>query len=154
MYNEHNDSYYYGGYNCKRSSPTLGTTSRPLSYNNLKFALFWGTFDLLCYEIWEQEVESLFYSYCVREDEKRMGLKPIKTWSLIKQALRIKFEVVNHERQGKGQSKVKFMESSMVEEFPKIKEFSQAKIEESHKNPYSGRDIQRGNLLYHELEEH
>ncbi|KAI5676624.1 hypothetical protein M9H77_07574 [Catharanthus roseus] len=30
MYNEHNDSYSYRGYNYRRSSQTLGTTSRPL----------------------------------------------------------------------------------------------------------------------------
>ncbi|KAI5663057.1 hypothetical protein M9H77_22380 [Catharanthus roseus] len=38
MYNEHNDSYNYGGCNSTRSSQTLGTTSIPLSYNNLKLS--------------------------------------------------------------------------------------------------------------------
>ncbi|KAI5663504.1 hypothetical protein M9H77_22827 [Catharanthus roseus] len=44
----------------------------------------------------------------------------------------IKCEVVNHERQGQGQSKVKFMELSMVKESLQVKELSQAKIEEGH----------------------
>ncbi|KAI5683195.1 hypothetical protein M9H77_04423 [Catharanthus roseus] len=42
MYSEHNDSYNYRVYNCKRSSQTLGTTSRPFNYNNLKL-LFCGS---------------------------------------------------------------------------------------------------------------
>ncbi|KAI5653947.1 hypothetical protein M9H77_31134 [Catharanthus roseus] len=45
-----------------------------------------------------------------------MGLKPIKTWSLLKQVLRIRCGVENHEGQGQGHSEVKLMEPSMVEE--------------------------------------
>ncbi|KAI5650157.1 hypothetical protein M9H77_36162 [Catharanthus roseus] len=135
-----NFSPYARPYDCGRSSQTLGIASRLLSYNNLKLPLLCGTFGRYDYEAWEQEVESLFYSYGVREEVKfqlvlksfsyvvndwwdcnceyriRMRLKPIKTWSLMKQALRIRCGVENYEGQGKGQAKVKFMESSMVEE--------------------------------------
>ncbi|KAI5653484.1 hypothetical protein M9H77_30671 [Catharanthus roseus] len=72
---------------------------------------------------WEQKVESLLYSYGVREEEKfhlvlkslsyevnvwwdckcenrrRMGAQPIKTWSLMKQSLRNRFGVGNHKGQ-------------------------------------------------------
>ncbi|KAI5666840.1 hypothetical protein M9H77_16693 [Catharanthus roseus] len=41
-----------------------------LSYNNFKLALLWGTFSLYDYKASEQEVESLSYSYSVREEEK------------------------------------------------------------------------------------
>ncbi|KAI5663995.1 hypothetical protein M9H77_23318 [Catharanthus roseus] len=37
-----------------------------------------------------------------QEMKRRMGAKPIKTWSLMKQALRITFRVENHEGQGQG----------------------------------------------------
>ncbi|KAI5653400.1 hypothetical protein M9H77_30587 [Catharanthus roseus] len=49
---------------------TLRTTSRPLSYNNLKLPLLCGIFGPYDYEAWEQKVESLLYAYCVREEEK------------------------------------------------------------------------------------
>ncbi|KAI5676035.1 hypothetical protein M9H77_06985 [Catharanthus roseus] len=62
-----------------------------------------------------------------------MGVQPIKTWSLMKQSLRNRFGVKNHEGQRQGQSKVKFMESLMVEESSKIKELSQPKFEENLK---------------------
>ncbi|KAI5649471.1 hypothetical protein M9H77_35476 [Catharanthus roseus] len=45
---------------------------------------------------------------------RRMKAQPIKTWSIMKQSLRNKFGVENHERQRQGQAKEKFMESSMV----------------------------------------
>ncbi|KAI5676631.1 hypothetical protein M9H77_07581 [Catharanthus roseus] len=64
------DSYNCGGYNCRRNSQTLGTTSRPFSYNNLKLPLLCGTFGPYDYEACEKKVESLFYSYCVRDEEK------------------------------------------------------------------------------------
>ncbi|KAI5652886.1 hypothetical protein M9H77_30073 [Catharanthus roseus] len=68
------EAYYetnsYGGYSCGRNSQTLGTTSRHLSYNNLKLPLLWNTFCPYEYEAWEQNVELLFYSYGVREEEK------------------------------------------------------------------------------------
>ncbi|KAI5683027.1 hypothetical protein M9H77_04255 [Catharanthus roseus] len=41
-YNAHNVSYKYGEYNSRRSYETLRTTSRPLSYNNLKLPLLGG----------------------------------------------------------------------------------------------------------------
>ncbi|KAI5662516.1 hypothetical protein M9H77_21839 [Catharanthus roseus] len=44
-----------------------------------------------------------------------MGLKPIKTRSLIKQALRIRRGLENHEGKRQGQAKDKFIELSMVE---------------------------------------
>ncbi|KAI5672874.1 hypothetical protein M9H77_13238 [Catharanthus roseus] len=56
-----------------------------------------------------------------------MRAKPIKTWSLTKQALRNRFGVENCEGQRQGQPKAKFMESSMVEEPPRVNELSQAK---------------------------
>ncbi|KAI5676964.1 hypothetical protein M9H77_07914 [Catharanthus roseus] len=104
---EYNDHYSYRGYGCGRSTQTLGTTSRSLSYNNLKLPLLCGTFGPYDYVEWEQEVEYLFYFYGVREEEKfqlvlksfsylvnnwwdcnckyrrKMGLKPIKTCSLM-----------------------------------------------------------------------
>ncbi|KAI5653101.1 hypothetical protein M9H77_30288 [Catharanthus roseus] len=76
-----------------------------------------------CGYAWEQKVESLFYSYGVKEEEKiqlvlkslsyevqvwwdckcqnsrRIGAQPIKTWSLRKQSLRNRFGVGNHEGQ-------------------------------------------------------
>ncbi|KAI5666992.1 hypothetical protein M9H77_16845 [Catharanthus roseus] len=69
-YDGYYEIYNYGGYNCRRSSQTLGTISKPLSYNNLKLPLLRGTFGPYDYETWEQKVESLFYSYCEREEEK------------------------------------------------------------------------------------
>ncbi|KAI5664125.1 hypothetical protein M9H77_23448 [Catharanthus roseus] len=49
-----------------------------------------------------------------------MRLKPIKTWSLINLlALKIRCGAENHEGQGQGQAKVKFMDSSMVKESTK-----------------------------------
>ncbi|KAI5661714.1 hypothetical protein M9H77_21037 [Catharanthus roseus] len=54
-YEGHYDRYNYGGYNYRRSSQTLGTTSRPLSYNNLKLPLLCGTFGPCDYEVWEQK---------------------------------------------------------------------------------------------------
>ncbi|KAI5671813.1 hypothetical protein M9H77_12177 [Catharanthus roseus] len=149
-YGEYNSSYNYRGHSCGRSSQTLGTTSRPLSYNNLKLPLLCGTLGPYDYEAWKQKVESLFYSYCVREEEnfqvvlkslsyelnvwwnckcknrRRMGAQPIKTWSLMKRSLRNKFGVENHERQRQGQTKKKFMESSMGEKSTKAIELSQA----------------------------
>ncbi|KAI5683010.1 hypothetical protein M9H77_04238 [Catharanthus roseus] len=89
-------------YNCGRSS------SRPLSYNNLKLLLLWGTFDPYDYEAWEQEVESLFYSYGVREEEKFHWVQKSLSYekeNRIKtnqeQALRNKCGVVNHEDKDK-----------------------------------------------------
>ncbi|KAI5682380.1 hypothetical protein M9H77_03608 [Catharanthus roseus] len=72
MYNEYNDSYSYGGYNCRRSSQTSGTISTPLSYKNLKLPPFWDNFDPYNYEAWEQEVESLFYSNVMWQVSKVM----------------------------------------------------------------------------------
>ncbi|KAI5649626.1 hypothetical protein M9H77_35631 [Catharanthus roseus] len=69
-YEEYYDSYNYRGYSYRRSSRTLGIISRLLSYNNLKLPLLCGTFGPYGYEAWEQKEESLFYSYCVREEEK------------------------------------------------------------------------------------
>ncbi|KAI5653075.1 hypothetical protein M9H77_30262 [Catharanthus roseus] len=173
-YEGYYDSYNYGGYNYRRSSQTLGTTSRPLIYNNLKLPLLYGTFGPYDYKVWEQNVESLFYSYCVREEEKfqlvlkslpyevkvwwdskcengrRIGVQQIKIWSLMKQSLKNRFGVGNHVEQRQVQQKVKFMESLMVEEFLKIKELSQDKIEENLKIPCLGRVTQKGTLLYHE----
>ncbi|KAI5683029.1 hypothetical protein M9H77_04257 [Catharanthus roseus] len=130
-----------------QSSQTLGTTSKPLSYKNLKLPLLCGNFGHYDYEAWDQKVESFFYSYCVREEEKfqlvlkslpyevivwwdskcengrRMGVQPIKTWLLMKESLWNRFGVGNHEGQRQGQPKVKSMELSMVEESQKIKEF-------------------------------
>ncbi|KAI5653127.1 hypothetical protein M9H77_30314 [Catharanthus roseus] len=40
------------------------------SYNNFKLLLLCGTFGPYDYEAWEQKVESLFYSYCLREEDK------------------------------------------------------------------------------------
>ncbi|KAI5682197.1 hypothetical protein M9H77_03425 [Catharanthus roseus] len=51
------------------------------------------------------------YSYRGR----RMGLKSINTWSLMKQAFSIRCGVKNHKGQGQDQIKVKLMESLMVE---------------------------------------
>ncbi|KAI5664542.1 hypothetical protein M9H77_23865 [Catharanthus roseus] len=69
-FGEYYDSYYYGGYNYARSSQALGTTSRPISYNKFKLPLLCGTFGPYDYEACKQKVESLFYSFCVREEEK------------------------------------------------------------------------------------
>ncbi|KAI5676366.1 hypothetical protein M9H77_07316 [Catharanthus roseus] len=127
MYNEHNDSPSYNGYNFRRSSQTLGTRSRPFSYNNLKLYFLWGTFCPYDYVTWEREVESLFYSYAEN------GIASNQQWSLMKQPLRIRCRVGNHEGLGQGQPDVKFIESSMVVESLKVKEHSQAKIEENLK---------------------
>ncbi|KAI5681691.1 hypothetical protein M9H77_02919 [Catharanthus roseus] len=125
-YEEYYDSYYYWGYNYRRTSQTLGVTSRPLSYNNLKLPLLCRTFCPYGYEAWEQKLHKC-------ENRRRMGAQPIKTWNLMKQALRNRFGVGNHEGQRQGQSKVKFIELLKVEESPKVKELSKAKIEESLK---------------------
>ncbi|KAI5663385.1 hypothetical protein M9H77_22708 [Catharanthus roseus] len=135
-YEGYYESYNHVGYNYRRISQALGTTSRPLSYNNLKLPLSCGTFSPYDYEVWKQKAESLFYFYCwdsKGENGKRMADQPIKTWSLMKQSLKNRFGVGNHEEQRQVQSKVKFMESLMVEDFPKNKELSQDKIEESLK---------------------
>ncbi|KAI5663475.1 hypothetical protein M9H77_22798 [Catharanthus roseus] len=55
-----------------------------------------------------------------------MRAPPIKTWSLMKQALRNRFGVGNHEGQRKGQTEEKFMESSTGEKSTKVDEPSQA----------------------------
>ncbi|KAI5681509.1 hypothetical protein M9H77_02737 [Catharanthus roseus] len=60
------------------------------------------------------------------ENRRRMGFKQIKAWSLIKQALRIKCGVVNHDGQRQGQAKEKFMESLMDEKSTKVDELSKA----------------------------
>ncbi|KAI5666836.1 hypothetical protein M9H77_16689 [Catharanthus roseus] len=65
-----------------------------------------------------------------KKKRRRMGSQPIKTWSLMKQTLRNRFGVENNERQGQGQSEVKFMKPSKDEESPKVKELSQGKIDE------------------------
>ncbi|KAI5677450.1 hypothetical protein M9H77_08400 [Catharanthus roseus] len=57
-YEGYYDSYNYGGCSYRRSSQTLGTTSRPLSYNNLKLSLLFGTFGPYDYEAWEQKVQA------------------------------------------------------------------------------------------------
>ncbi|KAI5681064.1 hypothetical protein M9H77_02291 [Catharanthus roseus] len=54
-YKGYYDSYSYGGYNCRRSSQTLGTTSRPLSSNNFKLPLLCGTFGSYDYVAWESK---------------------------------------------------------------------------------------------------
>ncbi|KAI5653452.1 hypothetical protein M9H77_30639 [Catharanthus roseus] len=54
----------------RRSPQTLGTISRPVSYNNLKLPLLCGSFGPYEYEALEQKVKSLFDSHCVREKEK------------------------------------------------------------------------------------
>ncbi|KAI5682525.1 hypothetical protein M9H77_03753 [Catharanthus roseus] len=59
---EHRDQRNIGGHVI---SQNLGTTSRLLSYNNLKLPLMSGTFGSHDYEPWEKKVESLFYSYSV-----------------------------------------------------------------------------------------
>ncbi|KAI5649866.1 hypothetical protein M9H77_35871 [Catharanthus roseus] len=120
-------------------------------YNTLKLPLFlrdaFGSYD---YVAWEQKLESLFCSYGVREEKKfqlmlkslsyevnvwwdckyenkkRMEVQPIKTWSLMKQALRMKFGVENHGGQRQGQAKEKFMESLIGEKSTKANELSQA----------------------------
>ncbi|KAI5667366.1 hypothetical protein M9H77_17219 [Catharanthus roseus] len=128
----YNENYNYGGYNYRRSSQTLGTISRHLSCNKLKLLLLRGTFGPYDYEAWEQKVESLFYSYCVKEEEKfklvlkslsyevnvwwdckcesrrRIGAQQIKTWNLMKQSLRNKFRF----KTMKDKDKVKQMKNS------------------------------------------
>ncbi|KAI5682070.1 hypothetical protein M9H77_03298 [Catharanthus roseus] len=76
-------------------------------------------------------MESLFYSYCVREEEmfQLVSNSFSYTSSLIKQALRIRYGVENHEGQGQGVAKVKFIEPSIVKQAPKVKEFLHATIE-------------------------
>ncbi|KAI5667652.1 hypothetical protein M9H77_17505 [Catharanthus roseus] len=72
---------YYDRYNCKRCSQTLGTTPRPLSYNNLKLPLL---LELLVLMI-------------MKNGSKKCNYCSIPmTWSLMKQALRTKFGVENH----------------------------------------------------------
>ncbi|KAI5683043.1 hypothetical protein M9H77_04271 [Catharanthus roseus] len=56
------------------------------------------------------------------ENERKMRVQLIKTWSSLKQSLRHRFGVGNHEGLRQGQPK-----------FPKNKELSQAKIEEGLK---------------------
>ncbi|KAI5682066.1 hypothetical protein M9H77_03294 [Catharanthus roseus] len=65
------------------------------------------------------EVKVWWNSKC--ENGRRIGDQPIKTW------------IRNHEEQKQVQPKLKFMESLMVEEFPKNKELSKEKIEQSLK---------------------
>ncbi|KAI5663072.1 hypothetical protein M9H77_22395 [Catharanthus roseus] len=139
-YEGYYESYNFEGYNCRRSFQTLGTTSRLLSYNKFKLPLSCGTFGPYDYEAWEQKVESLIYSYCLNvrwncicENRRRMGAQGIKTWSFMKQSLKNRFGIENYEGQRQGQAKIKCMEPSIVEEAPKVKELSQAKIEETLK---------------------
>ncbi|KAI5672423.1 hypothetical protein M9H77_12787 [Catharanthus roseus] len=83
-----------------------------------------------------------------------MGAKSIKTWSLMKQALRTKFGVENHEGQRQGQAKEKFMKSSMGEKSTKTNELSQSQevidrkshssLEEEHFYLCKRRKIKRG----------
>ncbi|KAI5683073.1 hypothetical protein M9H77_04301 [Catharanthus roseus] len=59
----------------RRSSRTLGTTSRPLSYNNLKFPLLWDTFGSYEHVAWEKKVELLFYSMKENGSSTNQGLE-------------------------------------------------------------------------------
>ncbi|KAI5652525.1 hypothetical protein M9H77_29712 [Catharanthus roseus] len=82
------------------------------------------------------KINKPFLSKLVEEtlvDTQCMIINRDLTWGLMKQALKTKFGVGNHEGQRQGQLKVKFIESSMVKESPKVIELSQATIEESFK---------------------
>ncbi|KAI5668273.1 hypothetical protein M9H77_18126 [Catharanthus roseus] len=114
-YEGFHDSYNYGGYNYKRSSQTLGTTSRPLSYNNLRLPILWGTFGPYDNEVWEQKVESLFHSYVMS-----MRAQPIKTWSLMKKSLRNRFGVRNHKGQTQGQQRLNSWNHQLLKKFQRI----------------------------------
>ncbi|KAI5653443.1 hypothetical protein M9H77_30630 [Catharanthus roseus] len=78
--------------------------------------------DELCHvqQAWERLEQQLS---CL--EKKETGSQPIKTWSLIKQALRNIFGVENREGQTQGQVKEKFMESLMGEKSTKVDETSQ-----------------------------
>ncbi|KAI5676978.1 hypothetical protein M9H77_07928 [Catharanthus roseus] len=78
--------------------------------------------------------ETLMDTQCmiINRDMKN-GSSTNQDLELMKQSLRNRFGVGNHEVQRQGQPKVKFMELLMVQQSPKIKELSQAKIEESLK---------------------
>ncbi|KAI5682507.1 hypothetical protein M9H77_03735 [Catharanthus roseus] len=71
---EHRDHRNIGGHDISQNS---GTTSRPLSYNNLKLPLLSGAFGSHDYEILEKKVESLFYSYGVREEKFQLVVKSL-----------------------------------------------------------------------------
>ncbi|KAI5652359.1 hypothetical protein M9H77_29546 [Catharanthus roseus] len=60
-----------------------------------------------------------------------MVLESIKTWSLMKQALRIRCGVENHKGLVQGQAKIKFMEPSKNEESPKSEHLECSKENES-----------------------
>ncbi|KAI5667321.1 hypothetical protein M9H77_17174 [Catharanthus roseus] len=59
------------------------------------------------------DINLSYWVDCNCENRRRMGLQPIKTWSLMKQVLRSRCGVENREGQRQGQARVKFMESSM-----------------------------------------
>ncbi|KAI5664031.1 hypothetical protein M9H77_23354 [Catharanthus roseus] len=162
----------YGGYSYRRSCQTLGTTSRPLGDNNLKLPLSGATFGPYDYVALEREVESLFYSYVIREEEKfqfilksfsyvvndgwdcnceyrrRMGFKPIRSWKLMKQALRNKYGVENHEGRGQNQAKVKELPHAIIES----KEVVETHVEKETFNEDSCDDMSEKNIEVKEIE--
>ncbi|KAI5664547.1 hypothetical protein M9H77_23870 [Catharanthus roseus] len=70
--------------------------------------------------------EHIFMITMRAKDLKEKGAQPIKTWSLMKQSLRNKFGVENHERQRQCQVKGKIIESSMGEKSTNSFKLSQA----------------------------
>ncbi|KAI5671335.1 hypothetical protein M9H77_11699 [Catharanthus roseus] len=78
------------------------------------------------YEVWEQKMESLFYSHCVREEEKfQLVLKSLSYEKENEISTNQDLELnVNHEGQRQGQAKEKFMKSSMSEKSTKVDEIS------------------------------
>ncbi|KAI5681750.1 hypothetical protein M9H77_02978 [Catharanthus roseus] len=121
--NEGNYVNIDGGYNCGRSSQTLGTTSRPLSCNNLKLSLFWGTFGPYDYEAWDQEVESLSYAYGVREEEK---------FHLVLKSLSYEIVLSTKESEGKRKESESLIENHEIFKEEQVKE-KQYEIEKSEK---------------------
>ncbi|KAI5653135.1 hypothetical protein M9H77_30322 [Catharanthus roseus] len=86
----------------------------PISYNNLKLLLLVELLVLMIMQHGRKKWNPCFIPVdCKCQNKRRMGAQRIKTWSLMKQALRTKFRVENYERPRQGQAKEKFMESSI-----------------------------------------
>ncbi|KAI5664018.1 hypothetical protein M9H77_23341 [Catharanthus roseus] len=132
-------NFYHGG--CNGDNAYSGNNHRNGNFTPKRY-IGHNSYDYYEVNRLGREMESLFYSDGIREEEKfqlvlksfsyvvndgwdynseyrrRIGLKPIRTWNLMKQALRNRYGVENHEGQEQSQAKITFIEPSTVEQSP------------------------------------
>ncbi|KAI5666843.1 hypothetical protein M9H77_16696 [Catharanthus roseus] len=69
------DSYNDGGYNYRRSSQTLETTSRPLSYKNLKLPLLLEVLVLMIIDMGAKTGIIILFLWCKKRRKVAIGVK-------------------------------------------------------------------------------